>query len=147
MATNVARKIEFVGMEDVDASGAEITQFVDVANTPKYFAPQLAADVKDWESDTGTGGVGVSVQAYAGDVVVVDANGLATSVVLPEEPSDGDKITVVDGFATATASDVTIDGNGKNINGASTFVIDADYECIQLMFSEAADRWLILSAT
>lgn len=58
------------------------------------------------------------------EVVFVNTSATANTILLPASPVAGQKHTIVDSTGTANIRNITVDGNGKNINQASTFVIN-----------------------
>lgn len=84
--------------------------------------------------------------AVHGDLVVMSLSGTSKSVTLPTSPAASDRIGVF--FAARTGSEtVTINGNGKNINGSGTVTLDAVYECSVLQFDATADEWRVIVET
>lgn len=63
----------------------------------------------------------------------------ALTVTLNDKPEEGETVRV-----KATNGNVTIDGNGKNIDGASTYTIVVNYECINCVYSVLDDEWFIV---
>lgn len=60
-------------------------------------------------------------------VVVNKGTGAATQVNLPASPSTGRVIIVKDGKGDANANNITVSGNGKNIDGSATVTINTAY--------------------
>lgn len=63
----------------------------------------------------------------------------ALTVTLNDKPQDGETVRV-----KSTNGDVTISGNGKNIDGESTYTIVVNYECINCVYSVLDDEWFIV---
>lgn len=71
-----------------------------------------------------------------GTAQIIVVNGTAAvTVTLPAAPATGKIITVKDGAGIATASNVTVAGGGKNIDGATSTVITANYESVTLVYN------------
>lgn len=80
-----------------------------------------------------------SSHTTAGDEIV-EATG-AITVTLNATPANEERVTVK---RNATAGDVTIDGNGHNIDGDSTYTMLINYEGIDLIYSIESGVWLIV---
>ncbi len=64
----------------------------------------------------------------------------AVTVTLNVSPFDMQEVKV-----KRTDAQVTIDGNGKNIDGSATLVLSAIYDAPHLVYSEDHGEWSILS--
>lgn len=64
-------------------------------------------------------------------------------VRLPASPSNGQKYTVKDAIGNAASTAITVDGNGRNIDGASTVDISTNYGALNFVYVEALDQWSI----
>lgn len=58
-----------------------------------------------------------------------------TTVVLPSGPTDGKKIIIADIKGDAFTNNVTIQGNGNNIQGSTFALINTDYGAITLLWN------------
>lgn len=67
-----------------------------------------------------------------------------TTIILPGSvPTETVKqIVVKDHDGVASTNNITIDGNGANIDGTSTILLTRDYESVTLHWS--GDRWSLL---
>lgn len=86
----------------------------------------------------------VSVVTAAGTYVVVTADcvvvinksvGAATAVTLPAAPNTNRMLTIKDGKGDAGTNNITISGNGKNIDGASTLVISSNFGVSRIVYN------------
>lgn len=84
---------------------------------------------------TAASALGVSVKTSSGNydvtstdsvVVINKASGAATQVNFPASPSTGRYIIIKDGKADSATNNITVSGNGKNIDGSSTNVISTN---------------------
>lgn len=75
--------------------------------------------------------------------IEVDASGAAVTATLPASPRDGHMVIVVK--TDATANNVTLDGNGNNINGAATLSWNTQYESKIVVYFKASDRWYVVN--
>lgn len=69
----------------------------------------------------------VTVAQNLDDVIAINKTTAgATTVTLPAAPTTGDEVTVCDDKGDAAGNNITINGNGKNINGAATLVLNSN---------------------
>lgn len=110
-------------------------------------------EVDDLIEGIETGPVDVSVGSVAviaadatltstSHIVVVAGNTVAVEVTLDAAPATGKTIIVKDGEGSASEFAITIDGNGKNIDGAATLVVGIDYESVTLVYN--GTQWNII---
>jgi len=68
---------------------------------------------------------------------IINVTGVAgpVTITLPASPSSGDMYIVKDGGGTAAIHNITISGNGHNIDNASTALIDQNYASITFVFT------------
>jgi hypothetical protein len=64
------------------------------------------------------------------------------TLYLPSSPINGTEIIIKDA-GNAGTNNVTVNGNGVNIDGSSTYVISSNYGMITLMYSNS--QWFIVS--
>lgn len=64
--------------------------------------------------------------AVAGDRILADTSSAAFTVTLPASPSSGDEVWFADPGSNWAANNLTVNGNGNNIDGAATFAADVD---------------------
>ena len=76
----------------------------------------------------------------AGQLIQYDCSGAGFSVLLPSVPYDG--LTFVFSENAGSANNFTIDGNGKNINGAATKVVGTAYLRTTLRYN--GTQWITL---
>jgi hypothetical protein len=74
--------------------------------------------------------------------VHVGTTSTAYQVDLPPFPAAGRKISVKDKARTAAARNITINGNGKNIDGAATLVMNVNGQSVHLVYDGA--EWAII---
>jgi len=75
-------------------------------------------------------------------MVVVDKQATTIKIYLPYKIWDGREI-IVKCTDSTNAYPVTVDGNGKNVDGASDYTMNRDYESTAFIWSDCADKWLI----
>lgn len=76
---------------------------------------------------------------YADD----DVGGGPMTVTLLASPENGQMHTVK---KIGTSGSVTLDGNGKNIDGSASHILSAQFESVTVHFSSELDEWLILGS-
>jgi len=69
----------------------------------------------------------------------------AVTVTLPASPADGQAYKIKDASGNALTNNVTISGNGNNIDGAGTAVINTDYGALELVYNASLDEWFTLA--
>ena len=72
------------------------------------------------------------------DLVVVTSD---VTITLNATPDDGEKVEVK---RVTTAGNVTVDGNGNNIDGDTTFTLLSNYGAYDFIYSVTEGGWLIL---
>jgi hypothetical protein len=74
-----------------------------------------------------------SVGTYA--IYPVDSTAGAITATLPVSPASGEQHTIKDESGAAATHAITIAGNGKNIDGASSLVIGSAYGWVRLVYT------------
>jgi hypothetical protein len=72
--------------------------------------------------------------ALSTDCMIVCTQSAAITITLPASPTAGNTYFVKDKSGTAITNNITVSGNGKNIDGASTYVISLNYESAGFVF-------------
>lgn len=85
---------------------------------------------------------GSTTLTSANHVVIVNKGSAVATITLDAAPATGKTVTIKDGSGNAAAFNVTIDGNGKNIDGASSLVINIDYEAVTVVYN--GTQWNII---
>jgi len=62
-------------------------------------------------------------------------NAAPVTYTLPLSPATNTVYEIIDANGNADTHNITIDGNGKNIQGAATKTISSDYETIKLVYN------------
>lgn len=68
-------------------------------------------------------------------IILCDSTSAVFTVTLPSSPTTGDTYIVKDNTGAAATHNVTVSGNGINIEGSSTYVISTIYGCITVLFN------------
>jgi hypothetical protein len=68
-------------------------------------------------------------------IIVTDSTAGAITINLLSSPTLGTTYNIKDGTGQSSTNNVTVSGNGANIDNASTFVINNNYACITLVFT------------
>jgi len=69
----------------------------------------------------------------------------ATGVTMPASPDDEIVFKIKDVSGNAASSNITISGNGKNIEGQPSATINSNYGNLEFIFNATLDEWYILS--
>tara|TARA_R110000765_G_scaffold195825_8_gene301310 strand:+ start:2358 stop:3401 length:1044 start_codon:yes stop_codon:yes gene_type:complete len=64
--------------------------------------------------------------AVAGDRLLADTSAGAFTITLPATPASGDEVWFADSGANWATNNLTVSGNGKNVDGAATFAADVN---------------------
>lgn len=90
---------------------------------------------------TVTAGASIDLTTAASFVYVQKATGSATALNLPATPIPDAPLVIIDAKGDAASNNITINGNGKTINGAATSVISTAYGNKKLVFSSSLNAW------
>ena len=63
----------------------------------------------------------------------VDASSSAVTITLPSSPSTGQLYTITKNDSSANA--VTVDGNGKTINGSTSHTLSSQYDKVRIIYT------------
>ncbi len=75
-------------------------------------------------------------------IIINKGTGAATTVTLPASPNTGRVIIVKDGKGDAGANNISIAGNGKNIDGATPLVISTNYGTSRIVYN--GTQWNVI---
>ena len=70
----------------------------------------------------------------------------ATTINLPPQPYDGQRIAIVDAAANLATYNLTLDGNGRKIEGAATLALSTNGMDRQWLYRADTANWVKLSA-
>lgn len=80
--------------------------------------------------------------AVAGDQLICSTNNNPFTVNLPATPSVGDEVTIIDGLATFSSNNLTINPNGSNLNSStSNLVLSTAGQAITLVYINTTRGW------
>lgn len=96
------------------------------------FGSNSGATVVSISVFTGTGNV--SLASTLDTLIVRKTVAAITTVTLPAAPVIGETHTIKDGSGNASSFNITVSGNGKNIDGAATYVLIVNYEAVTVRF-------------
>lgn len=68
-------------------------------------------------------------------IIYVDSSGGAFTITLESAPTTNRQFTIIDSTGSCGANTVTINGNGKNIQGNSTGLLSSDYQAWNLVYN------------
>jgi hypothetical protein len=77
-------------------------------------------------------------------LVFTDSTSAAFTITLPSAPSTGETYRIKDSTGQAATNNVTISGNGKNIDGSSTYVLNLAYAMIELTYN--GTQWSVVGS-
>ena len=110
-------------------------------------------------SSTISGGTGSSTQnIYSAKRIVTGSTSMSGSdfvlfcnattpitLTAPSSPVDGQVFKIKDASGTAETNNITINGNGKNIDGSSTVMINTNRGGIEMVYDQILDFWLVMN--
>ncbi|MHA2063188.1 MAG: hypothetical protein ACXABY_02285 [Candidatus Thorarchaeota archaeon] len=76
--------------------------------------------------------------------VAVSGAGAPQTINLPPAPADGQRHIIKDSLGVALTGSITVDGNGFNIDNASSVALVSNYEAMSLIFSSTLGRWQLI---
>ena len=76
------------------------------------------------------------------EVIIVGTLSSSITITLPTSPTAGDTYTVKDQAGGTAINNVIISGNGNNIDGASTYTMNTNYESVTVVFANGS--WSII---
>lgn len=77
--------------------------------------------------------------------VLADSTGGAFTISLPAAPDQGQAYKIKDSGGNALTNNITISGNGNNIDGSASASINTDYGALELVYDSTEDAWFALS--
>lgn len=122
----------------------------EITQRPSSAIPVLTGRVKPIErKDDRLSSEGFSVtpvetsnhSPISGEYVPIDSTGGTFTGTLPASPTFGDRIKYIDVGEYVAINNVTIDGNGTNINGSATYVMDTNGTSFELIYD--GTQWVI----
>ncbi|HEY4355963.1 MAG TPA: hypothetical protein VGN16_09465 [Acidobacteriaceae bacterium] len=82
---------------------------------------------------------GTTIQKGQWFVPIDNTTGAAFTINMPLAPANGETHTIKDWLGNASTHTITIFGNGSPIDGATSFVMDRDYQSVSLTY--AFGKW------
>jgi hypothetical protein len=79
------------------------------------------------------------------ETVFVNSASSALTVTLPASPTQGSKIKVLDIAANSQNNNISVLGNGNNINGASAYIINTPDSSVEVMYINSTKGWNVLN--
>lgn len=81
----------------------------------------------------------------SGDTYIpVDTTTSAVTITLPAVPDEGERHLIADVGGNTSANNITINGNGHNIIGLSSYVITAPYNTLEIAYHSGKAIWVII---
>lgn len=76
------------------------------------------------------------------EVIIVGAISSSVTITLPSGPTAGDTYTVKDQLGNAATNNIIVSGNGNNIDGETSYTMNANYQSITVVFANGT--WSII---
>lgn len=102
-------------------------------------ASSAGGGAKYLEVVTMSSGNSITLASESGQVIIVKGTGPRT-IMFPLTPNPTDIVPgyiydIKDGDGTASSGNITVDGNGSNIDGSSTFALDVNYASYTFVYN------------
>lgn len=68
-------------------------------------------------------------------IPIDNTTGSSFAISLPSSPVNGEQHTIKDWAGTAGANNITVSGNGNNIDGSGNYVLQYSYQAINVIFA------------
>jgi len=75
-------------------------------------------------------------------VVINKGTGASTTVTLPSSPNTDRLLIIKDGKGDANTNNITVSGNGKNIDGSSSNTINTSYGVLRIVYN--GTQWNVI---
>lgn len=75
-------------------------------------------------------------------LISTSSSGSLATVNMPITPTQFEVHSVLDGAGNASSYPITVNGNGKNINGSVSAIINGDYNCLTFLYN--GTEWNII---
>ena len=79
----------------------------------------------------------------AHDFIKADTSGGSITLTLPSNPNDNDQLWVWDITGSFDDNNCTLDGNGTNIMGDDTFVLDVKNKKYHIIYDANSSEWRV----
>ena len=82
--------------------------------------------------------------ANSNEIIPSDTSGGSFTITLPLTPTHGDIVKIPDVGGAFATNNLTVDRNGKNINGvAANLILDIDWSVTELEYFNPTDTWVV----
>jgi len=86
--------------------------------------------------------ISVNTNAVVNSKYLTDTSSIAFTINLPSVPANGDFVIIADGFGTWETRNVTVNRNGKLVNGLpENLICDVNYGKVELIFQTSTNSW------
>jgi len=130
------------------------SRFTNLADAPSVYTlgdalkvVRVNAGATGLEFYTPTTAVATKTAAYSAnsnEIIPSDTSGGSFTITLPLTPTHGDIVKIPDAGGTFAANNLTVDRNGKNINGvAANLILDIDWSVTELQYLNPTDTWVV----
>ena len=84
--------------------------------------------------------------AAAGEKLFVDCSAAPVTITLPESPTLGTEVTIIDATGSSNTNNITVARNGSKILGVDVnFIIDINESAITLAYYNTARGWILVA--
>ena len=115
-------------------------------STDKYLKTVSGAALGDKNNIYSNTCIATSTLLTTGSSYVILVNtGIAVAVCLPATPKEGEAFKIKDATGNALLNNITICGNGHNIDGSACGLVNTDWGALELMYSSDPAGWYTLA--
>lgn len=105
------------------------------------------AGVLSWKKTWTTSIKTTTYTASSEEEIFTDTTGGAWTLTLPASPAIGDRVKIIDGKDNWATDNLSIAGNGENINGdVGPLVANVDGNWFELVYMDATEGWRVLNS-
>lgn len=76
--------------------------------------------------------------------IMVDTSGSAITINLPISPLRGDMYRVKDSAGNAATNNITLSGNGHDIDGNPSLTMNTNYGSVTVVYVNTVNKWMII---
>lgn len=145
--TGITQKSGYTVVTVQNGDGSSGSPFSDADELVLGFtrAGEQGADGADGASDFDWITQTSAYTAAKDERILADTSGGAFTVTLPSSPANGHQVALADPGANWSSNNLTVDGNGNNIEGAATFTADVDRGHFVCVYNGV--QWVVRDST
>lgn len=115
-------------------------EYQDVGQASGTSIQNTAASDISWLSTKTSNFVAGTTDSY----IPVDTTGGVVTITLPPSPNNGERHIIADVGGNAATNNITVNGNGHNIIGSSSYIITGPYNVLEVAYNTDKTIWVII---